>query len=197
MANFEQLGIRPEWCEILKHQGIAVPTPVQERSIPVLLGGRDIIAEAQTGTGKTLAFLLPIIQKINVSDRSPQALIIAPTRELALQITEEAKKLTANDDKLHVLAVYGGQDVDKQLRKLQNGTQIVIGTPGRLLDHLRRGTLKLDNVKNWCWMKPTKCCTWASWTMWRRFLASYHINVRQCCSQQRCLRAFVTWRRPT
>ncbi|MCF7756970.1 DEAD/DEAH box helicase [Paenibacillus sp. FSL H8-0317] len=147
MANFEQLGIRPEWCEILKHQGIAVPTPVQERSIPVLLGGRDIIAEAQTGTGKTLAFLLPIIQKINVSDRSPQALIIAPTRELALQITEEAKKLTANDDKLHVLAVYGGQDVDKQLRKLQNGTQIVIGTPGRLLDHLRRGTLKLDNVK--------------------------------------------------
>ncbi|KGP79480.1 MULTISPECIES: DEAD/DEAH box helicase [Paenibacillus] len=147
MANFEQLGIRPEWCEILKQQGIAVPTPVQERSIPVLLGGRDIIAEAQTGTGKTLAFLLPIIQKINVSDRSPQALIIAPTRELALQITEEAKKLTANDDKLHVLAVYGGQDVDKQLRKLQNGTQIVIGTPGRLLDHLRRGTLKLDNVK--------------------------------------------------
>lgn len=147
MANFEQLGIRPEWCEILKHQGITVPTPVQERSIPVLLGGNDIIAEAQTGTGKTLAFLLPIIQKINVSDRSPQALIIAPTRELALQITEEAKKLTANDDKLHVLAVYGGQDVEKQLRKLENGTQIVIGTPGRLLDHLRRGTLKLDNVR--------------------------------------------------
>ena len=147
MANFEQLGIRPEWCEVLKHQGIAVPTPVQERSIPVLLGGRDIIAEAQTGTGKTLAFLLPTIQKINVSDRSPQALIIAPTRELALQITEEAKKLTANDDKIHVLAVYGGQDVEKQLRKLQNGTQIVVGTPGRLLDHLRRGTLKLDNVR--------------------------------------------------
>lgn len=147
MLSFDKLGILPEWNEALRKQGIAVPTPVQEKSIPILLQGMDIIAEAQTGTGKTFAFMLPILQRLNAEDRSPQALIIAPTRELALQITTEAKKLTESRDDIRVLAVYGGQDVEKQLHKLKGGAQIIIGTPGRLLDHLRRGTLVLDGVK--------------------------------------------------
>ncbi len=147
MVGFDKLGVLPEWNEALRLQGIAVPTPVQEKSIPILLQGSDIIAEAQTGTGKTFAFMLPILQRLNAEDRSPQALIVAPTRELALQITTEAKKLTESREDIRVLAVYGGQDVEKQLHKLKGGAQIIIGTPGRLLDHLGRGTLVLDKVK--------------------------------------------------
>lgn len=145
--SFEQLGILPEWSEVLRQHGISKPTPVQEKSIPIALAGSDVIAEAQTGTGKTFAFMLPILQRINAEDRSPQALIIAPTRELALQITTEAKKLTESNEEIRVLAVYGGQDVEKQLHKLKGGAQIIIGTPGRLIDHMGRGTLKLDKVK--------------------------------------------------
>ncbi|SFS86506.1 ATP-dependent RNA helicase DeaD [Paenibacillus sp. 453mf] len=145
--SFEQLGILPEWSEVLRQQGIAKPTPVQEKSIPLALAGSDVIAEAQTGTGKTFAFMLPILQRIHAEDRAPQALIVAPTRELALQITTEAKKLTEANEAIRVLAVYGGQDVEKQLHKLKGGAQIIIGTPGRLIDHLGRGTLVLDKVK--------------------------------------------------
>lgn len=132
---------------ILQGQGITSPTPVQEQAIPLALAGEDVIAQAQTGTGKTLAFLLPILEKISPAKPESQALIITPTRELAIQITAEARKLIAAREGLSVLAAYGGQDVERQLRKLHNGAQIVIGTPGRLLDHLRRGSLKLGAVR--------------------------------------------------
>ncbi|WP_228745093.1 DEAD/DEAH box helicase [Paenibacillus sp. S150] len=131
---------------LLQGQGIVKPTPVQEEAIPPLVQGLDVIARAKTGTGKTLAFLLPIMDKIRVEQAYPQALIMAPTRELALQITEEARKL-ARQTGVKILAVYGGQDVEKQLRKLEGGRHLIIGTPGRLLDHLRRGTLDLGGVK--------------------------------------------------
>ncbi|MHA2857421.1 DEAD/DEAH box helicase [Paenibacillus lautus] len=148
LPNFQQLGIDEQRVRKLKEQGITEPTPVQQESIPLLLQGKDVIARAKTGTGKTLAFMLPILQHIDPKRAYPQALIIAPTRELALQITEEAKKLTAGEpDGIKILAVYGGQDVEKQLRKLEGGRQLIIGTPGRLLDHLRRGTLELGGVK--------------------------------------------------
>ncbi|MDN4079101.1 DEAD/DEAH box helicase [Paenibacillus polymyxa] len=147
MKNFTALGVEQHWVEALKEQGISAPTPVQQESIPLLMEGQDVIAEAHTGTGKTLAFLLPILQKLNLDKRHPQALVIAPTRELALQITEEAKCLAAAEPSLSLLAVYGGQDVERQLRKLKGGAQLIIGTPGRLLDHLRRGTLDLGGIK--------------------------------------------------
>ncbi|WP_245864127.1 DEAD/DEAH box helicase [Paenibacillus donghaensis] len=131
---------------LLQGQGIVKPTPVQQEAIPPLVQGLDVIARAKTGTGKTLAFLLPIMDKIYTEKAYPQALILAPTRELALQITEEARKLARHTD-VKILAVYGGQDVDKQLRKLEGGRHLIIGTPGRLLDHMRRGTLDLDGVK--------------------------------------------------
>ncbi|MFI2857192.1 DEAD/DEAH box helicase [Paenibacillus sp. JSM ZJ436] len=148
MPNFQQLGIDEKMVRKLKEQGISVPTPVQQESIPMLLTGKDIIARARTGTGKTLAFLLPILKQIDAAKPYPQALIVAPTRELALQITEEARKLSSGTPEgVKLLAVYGGQDVEKQLRKLEGGRHLIIGTPGRLLDHLRRGTLELGGVK--------------------------------------------------
>ncbi|WP_373309256.1 DEAD/DEAH box helicase [Paenibacillus albilobatus] len=146
LPNFLELGIEEPWVAALKENGIAVPTPVQTETIPLLLAGRDVIARAKTGTGKTIAFLLPILQRLDPSRSYPQALIIAPTRELALQITEEARKI-ARGTEIRILAVYGGQDVEKQLRKLEGGRHLIIGTPGRLNDHLRRGTLELGGVK--------------------------------------------------
>ncbi|OAB71761.1 DEAD/DEAH box helicase [Paenibacillus crassostreae] len=146
MPNFHDLGVTEELDKLIRNQGITEPTPVQHEAIPLLLAGRDVIARARTGTGKTLAFLLPILMKIDPNRQFPQALVVAPTRELALQITEEARKLTRHTD-VKILAVYGGQDVEKQLRKLEGGRHLIIGTPGRLLDHLGRGTLDLGGVK--------------------------------------------------
>ena len=146
MINFSELGIQEGVIKMLKENGIVSPTPVQEKTIPKILKGKDLIAQAQTGTGKTLAFILPIIEKIDPADRRVQSLVIAPTRELALQITSEVKKLVKDMDEVNVLAVYGGQDVGKQMKHLTRGSQIVIGTPGRLLDHLHRETLDLSAV---------------------------------------------------
>jgi len=144
-TDFLTLGIRRAINDTLSENGIIEPTPVQVQAIPVLMAGKDVLAQSQTGTGKTLAFLLPILEKIQVNKTHVQALIITPTRELALQITKETKKLA---DKLgiNVLSVYGGQDVDRQIHKLKGNTHIVIGTPGRLMDHLRRKTIYLSGV---------------------------------------------------
>ena len=145
-TDLSTLGISKEIINILKQNGITEPTPVQEQAIPVLLTGKDVIAHAQTGTGKTLAFLLPIMESINVNEAFVQALIITPTRELAIQITAEAKKL-APIKGVNILAAYGGQDVDRQIKKLKGAIHVVIGTPGRLLDHLRRQTVNFRQLK--------------------------------------------------
>ncbi|WP_312519875.1 DEAD/DEAH box helicase [Anaerospora sp.] len=143
--NFSSLGIRPELNEYLKQTGIVEPTPIQIQAIPVLLTGKDVMAQAQTGTGKTLAFLLPILENIKTAGSYTQALIITPTRELAAQITSEAQKL-APIIGIEVLSVYGGQALDPQLKKLKGHPQLVIGTPGRILDHMRRKTLDVARV---------------------------------------------------
>lgn len=146
MTSFMQVGIRKEIDDLLKTEGILEPTPIQEQSIPVLLKGKDIIAQAQTGTGKTLAFVLPILEKVDRDNDAVQALIVTPTRELALQITTEVKKLTDHLSGYEVLSVYGGQDVERQMKKLSGAQHIVVATPGRLLDHMRRGTIDLSGV---------------------------------------------------
>ncbi|WP_130616817.1 DEAD/DEAH box helicase [Cohnella abietis] len=127
--------------------GIVTPTPVQEETIPIVTAGHDVISQAQTGTGKTLAFVLPMLDKIRTDVSQVQGLIVTPTRELAIQITAEIKKLLTREDGIRVLAVYGGQDVEAQLHKLQGSMHIIIATPGRLLDHLGRGTISLAGVK--------------------------------------------------
>ncbi|MBP2660252.1 MAG: box helicase domain protein [Firmicutes bacterium] len=143
--DFTALGIRREIGAILAENGITKPTEIQVQAIPAIMSGKDVVGQSQTGTGKTLAFILPILEKIEISKPIVQALIITPTRELALQITREVAKL-ADQLGIQVLSVYGGQDVDRQIKKLKGGAQIVIGTPGRLMDHLRRETIQLENV---------------------------------------------------
>lgn len=143
--SFEELKINNRLCQTLKENGLTKATPVQEAAIPPALGGKDIVVQAQTGTGKTLAFLLPIMEKIKVNAPVAQALIVAPTRELALQITQVAKKI-GEPAGVRSMTVYGGQAVDRQIKKLGQSPQIIVGTPGRLLDHARRKTLDLSNV---------------------------------------------------
>ncbi|MBE7106090.1 DEAD/DEAH box helicase [Bacillus cereus] len=146
MKNFLELGISETFNHTLRENGITEATPIQEKAIPVVMSGKDIIGQAKTGTGKTLAFVLPILEKINPESSDVQALIVAPTRELALQITAEIKKMLVHREDINVLAIYGGQDVAQQLRKLKGNTHIVVATPGRLLDHIRRETIDLSNL---------------------------------------------------
>ncbi len=146
MINFKDLGLSDEILGALKTQGIFNPTPIQEQSIKLIKDGSDVIGEAQTGTGKTLAFLLPMFENISPDLDVIQGLIVTPTRELAIQITQEAKKLKAGKD-LNILAAYGGKDITAQLKKLKRSIHLVIATPGRLLDHLRRNTIDLDGLK--------------------------------------------------
>ena len=146
MPDFLQLGIRKEINHTLKSLGIVAPTTIQEQTIPSVLEGKDVIAKAQTGTGKTLAFVLPILEKIDVHNSDVQALILTPTRELAQQISKEIKIMIENVEGIHVLAVYGGKDVERQLKKLKGAQHIVVATPGRLLDHIRRETIDLSTV---------------------------------------------------
>ncbi len=129
--------------------GYVSPMPVQEQVIPYLLGkGNDVIALAQTGTGKTAAYGLPVLQKVNPADRTTQAVILSPTRELCLQIADDLKDYSRYIDGLHVLAVYGGSSIESQIRSLRKGVQVIVATPGRLIDLMNRGVAKLDNVEN-------------------------------------------------
>lgn len=146
-TSFKDLGVSTELESILKKSGITEPTPIQNKSIPEIIKGRDIIAQAQTGTGKTLAFLLPIMDNIDVNKDFIQGLIITPTRELAIQITTEAKKLAIGKE-VNILAAYGGQDVAQQVKKLKKGIHLIIATPGRLLDHMDRKNIELGKLKS-------------------------------------------------
>ncbi len=126
--------------------GYETPSPVQTQSIPILLEGSDLIAQAQTGTGKTAAFALPILEKLNLQQGKPQALILAPTRELAIQVSEAFQSYAKYLPGFHVVPIYGGQDYQKQLRALKHGVHVIVGTPGRVMDHMRRGTLLTQNI---------------------------------------------------
>ena len=144
---FAELGIAATLVKTLAKLGYESPTPIQAESIPLLLQGRDLIGQAQTGTGKTAAFALPILSRIASGTKAPQALVICPTRELAIQVAEAFQSYARNIKGFHVLPVYGGQEMSTQLRQLRRGVDVVVGTPGRLLDHLKRRTLDLSTVK--------------------------------------------------
>lgn len=146
LPTFAELGLSEPIVRAIVEMGYECPTPIQARAIPVLLQGGDLIGQAQTGTGKTAAFALPIIQRINLTQNLTQALILAPTRELAVQVAGGFWDL-AKHTGLRVVPVYGGQPIDRQFRALKTGAHIVVGTPGRVLDHIRRGSLDLGNVR--------------------------------------------------
>ena len=149
MKTFEELGVSEEIRRAIAEMGYETPMPVQEEVIPYLLGvGNDVIALAQTGTGKTAAYGLPVLQKVRPDDRSTQAVILSPTRELCLQIADDLKDYSRYIDGLRVLAVYGGSSIESQIRTLRKGAQVIVATPGRLIDLMNRGVAKLDQVEN-------------------------------------------------
>ena len=145
--RFEDMNISNEICRAVLDMGFEEATPIQSQAIPVILEGKDIIGQSQTGTGKTAAFGIPLLERINPEDRCLQALILCPTRELAIQVSEEFRKLLKYKDNIRVLPIYGGQPIDRQIAALRKGTQVVIGTPGRVMDHMRRRTIKAETVQ--------------------------------------------------
>jgi len=145
-SRFEQLGLPEHVLKAVNDLGYETPSPIQEKAIPPLLAGKDIIGQAQTGTGKTAAFALPILSRIDPNSPHTQVLILAPTRELAIQVAEACQSYAKYIKNFHVLPVYGGASYTNQLRQLKRGAQIVVGTPGRVMDHMRRGTLSLDKL---------------------------------------------------
>lgn len=144
--KFSDLGISEEIIRAVEEMGYTQPSPIQSQAIPFLLQGRDVIGQAQTGTGKTAAFAIPIIDLVDPDFNRPQAIILCPTRELAVQVEGEIQKLAKFHRSINSVAIYGGESIDRQIRVLKKGVQIVVGTPGRVQDHMSRGTLKLDNV---------------------------------------------------
>ncbi|GAA4483000.1 DEAD/DEAH box helicase [Microbacterium panaciterrae] len=146
--GFEELGITGPVLAAIKALGYETPSAIQRETIPLLLGGRDVLGTAQTGTGKTAAFALPILENLDLQQRKPQALVLAPTRELALQVAEAFESYAAQIPGVHLLPVYGGQGYGVQLSALRRGVHIVVGTPGRIMDHLAKGTLDLSELKN-------------------------------------------------
>ena len=145
-ASFRELGLKPEILKAIDALGFEQTTPIQALTIPLLMSGVDVIAQAQTGTGKTAAFAIPIMERVDPARRTVQALVLTPTRELALQVAE-ASYAVGRYRGVNVLPIYGGQDIQHQLRGLRAGAQLVVGTPGRVLDHIRRGTLELESVQ--------------------------------------------------
>jgi ATP-dependent RNA helicase DeaD len=146
VTAFHQLALKESLLKILDEVGYETPSPIQAQTIPLLLEGKDVLGQAQTGTGKTAAFALPLLSNLNLKQKDPQVLVLTPTRELAIQVAEAFQKYATHIKGFHVLPVYGGQDYRGQIRALQRGVHVVVGTPGRVMDHMRRGTLKLGKL---------------------------------------------------
>ena len=149
MQQFQDLGLVPELLRAVADMGFEEPMPVQSQVIPALLSGdRDLVALAQTGTGKTAAFGIPVLQRIDTSSNATQALVLSPTRELCLQIADDLSDFSKYMKGIHVVAVYGGASIEHQIRQLRHGAQIIVATPGRLIDLMNRGVAQLDEVRN-------------------------------------------------
>ncbi len=146
ISSFSQLALNIPLLKALDEVGYETPSPIQAQTIPLLLEGRDVLGQAQTGTGKTAAFALPLLSNIDLKEKDPQVLVLAPTRELAIQVAEAFQKYASHMKGFHVLPIYGGQDYSGQIRALKRGVHVVVGTPGRVMDHMRKGTLKLSNL---------------------------------------------------
>ena len=145
-VKFEEMGLSEEIQKAVRYIGFEEASPIQAKAIPAMISGIDLIGQAQTGTGKTAAFGIPLLEKVDPKLKKLQAIVLCPTRELAIQVADEIRNLSRYMHGIKVLPIYGGQDIVKQIRSLKSGTQIVIGTPGRVMDHMRRKTMKLDFV---------------------------------------------------
>jgi ATP-dependent RNA helicase DeaD len=148
LPSFRDLALIEPVLRALNDVGYETPSPIQAQTIPLLLKGKDVLGQAQTGTGKTAAFALPILSRIDLKQKDPQVLVLAPTRELAIQVAEAFQRYAAHLKGFHVLPIYGGQDYSTQLRQLKRGAHVVVGTPGRVMDHMRKSTLNLDGLSH-------------------------------------------------
>ena len=146
MKPFTELGLSSQLLQAIHQMGYEEATDIQAETIPITIAGKDLIGQAQTGTGKTAAFGIPLVERMDTQNESIQALVIAPTRELAIQVAEELNRI-GQFKRVRALPVYGGQDIDRQIRALKKRPQVIVGTPGRLQDHLRRKTIRLQNTK--------------------------------------------------
>ncbi len=144
--KFTELNISREIIKAIEELGFEETTPIQTKAIPLIMEGKDIIGQAQTGTGKTAAFAIPLLEQINTERKDLQAIILCPTRELAIQVAEELKRLSKYKRNLYTLPIYGGQSINRQIKALKKGVQVVIGTPGRIMDHMRRGTIDMTGI---------------------------------------------------
>lgn len=144
--KFEDMGLSSEILKAVKYMGFEEASPIQSKAIPLIQEGHDVIGQAQTGTGKTAAFGIPLLEKIDPKSKKLQAIILCPTRELAIQVADEIRNLAKYMHGIKLVPIYGGQEIVKQIRSLKSGTQIVIGTPGRVMDHMRRKTIKMDHI---------------------------------------------------
>ncbi|MEX0889945.1 MAG: DEAD/DEAH box helicase, partial [Balneolaceae bacterium] len=147
ITTFSDLGISESICTAIQEMGFEAPTKIQEAAIPAILKGGDVAGQAQTGTGKTAAFSIPLLERVDTGLNQTQGLVLCPTRELAVQSTGEILKLGSHCKGIHVTPVYGGQPIGRQISQLKRGSHIVVGTPGRLIDHLKRGTLNLESLR--------------------------------------------------
>jgi len=147
LLTFDSFGLDSAILDAVNKLGYESPSPIQAESIPHLLKGRDILGQAQTGSGKTAAFALPLLSNLNLKERSPQILVLTPTRELAIQVSEAFQKYAGKLKGFHIVPIYGGQDYRVQFRALDRGVHVVVGTPGRVMDHMRKGSINLDNLQ--------------------------------------------------
>ena len=145
-VRFDELELDERILRAVTDMGFEAASPIQAQAIPVQIEGRDVVGQAQTGTGKTAAFGIPLLQKIDPKNKKLQAIALCPTRELAIQVADEIRRLAKYMHGIKVLPIYGGQDIVRQIRGLKDGTQIVIGTPGRVMDHMRRKTIRCDHI---------------------------------------------------
>ena len=145
-VRFDELDLYPQVLRAIKEMGFEEATPIQSQAIPVVMSGVDVIGQAQTGTGKTASFGIPVLHKVDPNNKKTQVIILSPTRELAIQVSEEIRKLSKYMHGVKILPVYGGQDINRQIKALKGGAQIIIGTPGRVMDHLRRKTIRCEAV---------------------------------------------------
>ena len=145
--SFRDLQLSAPMLKVLDELGYETPTPIQRQAIPYLLQGLDLLGHAPTGTGKTAAFALPLLSRIDIQNKNVQVLTLTPTRELAIQVAEAFQRYASHIKGFHVLPIYGGQEYSGQIRQLKRGVHVVVGTPGRLMDHMRKGTLKLGGLE--------------------------------------------------
>lgn len=187
---FEALDISEEIKRAIRDMGFEEATPVQGQSIGPMMAGRDMVAQAPTGTGKTCAFGIPLIEGTDTSARNVQALILCPTRELVVQTTDELMKLTKYKQSIRIVPIYGGQNIERQIMALKRKPQIIVATPGRLMDHMRRHTIRLENLQYMVLDEADEMLNMGFREDIDTILNPYRKNARRCCSRQLCPEKF-------